>query len=136
MDHKFIPIPTAESWQVSNPPIFQLASLKASLDIFEEAGMQKLRDKSEKLTAYLEHLIDSVHSDDIEIITPGDPKERGCQLSLRIKKNGRALFNKLISKDVICDWREPDVIRVAPVPLYNTFDDIKRFSEILKEILN
>ncbi len=136
MEHKFIPIPTAESWQVSNPPVFQLASLKASLDIFAEAGMQKLRDKSEGLTGYLEYLIESIHSDTIEIITPKNPEQRGCQLSLRIKNNGKSLFNELTKRNVICDWREPDVIRVAPVPLYNTFDDVWKFSEILKDILN
>ncbi len=136
MEHNFIPIPTAESWQVSNPPVFQLASLKASLDIFAEAGMQKLRDKSEGLTGYLEHLIESIHSDAIEIITPKNPEQRGCQLSLRIKNNGKSLFNELTKRNVICDWREPDVIRVAPVPLYNTFDDVWKFSEILKDILN
>jgi len=136
MKHNFIPIPTAESWQVSNPPVFQLAALKASLDIFAEAGMQNLRDKSEGLTGYLEHLIESIHSDSIEIITPKDPDQRGCQLSLRIKNNGKSLFRELTDRNVICDWREPDVIRVAPVPLYNTFDDVWKFSEILKDILN
>jgi kynureninase len=136
MEHKYVPIPTVESWQVSNPPVFQLASLKASLDIFAEAGIDKLRSKSEALTEYLEQLIESVHSENIEIITPKDPGQRGCQLSLRIKKNGKSLFNELMSRNVICDWREPDVVRVAPVPLYNTFEDVFKFSEIIKDILN
>jgi kynureninase len=135
MEHKYVPIPTVESWQVSNPPVLQLASLKASLDIFAEAGMDNLRSKSEGLTEYLEHLIESVHSENIEIITPKDPNQRGCQLSLRIKKNGKSLFNELMARNVICDWREPDVIRVAPVPLYNTFEDVFKFSEIIKEVL-
>lgn len=136
MGHKFIPIQTAESWQLSNPPIFQLASLRASLDIFEEAGMQCLRAESESMTAYLEKLIEEFHSSRISIITPADKDQRGCQLSLRINNNGKELFDKLIENNVICDWREPDVIRVAPVPLYNTFDDVKTFSDILKGLLN
>lgn len=131
MDHKYIPIPTVESWQLSNPPILQLAALKASLDIFDSAGMKALREKSEKMTAYMEFLIKEEVDREIEIITPGETNERGCQLSLRIKKNGRELHRELISKGVICDWREPDVIRVAPVPLYNTYEDVWRFVEIL-----
>lgn len=131
MKHKYIPIPTVESWQVSNPPILQLASLKASLNIFDEAGMKNLRAKSEQLTSYLEFLINESKKDNIEIITPSEKNERGCQLSLRIKKNGKQLHQQLNDIGVICDWREPDVIRVAPVPLYNTFEDVFKFSEIL-----
>ena len=130
MDHKYIPIPTAESWQVSNPPIFQLAALNASLDIFEEAGIENLRIKSEKLTAYLEFLLKENNNSDIDIITPPEINERGCQLSLRVKYGGKDLYNRLINEGVICDWREPDVIRVAPVPLYNSFEDVRKFSEI------
>ena len=128
MDHKYIAIPTVESWQVSNPPIFQLAALNASLDIFEEAGIENLRMKSEKLTAYLEFLLNENKSSGIDIITPSETNERGCQLSLRIKTDGKNLYNRLINEGVICDWREPDVIRVAPVPLYNTFEDVRKFS--------
>lgn len=128
MDHKYIAIPTVESWQVSNPPIFQLAALNASLDIFEEAGIENLRMKSEKLTAYLEFLLNENKSSGIKIITPSETNERGCQLSLRIKTDGKNLYNRLINAGVICDWREPDVIRVAPVPLYNTFEDVRKFS--------
>lgn len=134
MEHKFKPIPTVESWQVSNPPILQLASLKASLDIFAEAGMETLRKKSTELTAYLEHLIITIHSSNIKIITPADPEQRGCQLSLSIADNGKKLYKSLLERNIICDWREPDVIRVAPVPLYNTFSDIFRFSESLREL--
>jgi kynureninase len=133
MDHKYIPIPTVESWQLSNPPILQLASLKASLDIFDEVEMKALREKSEKLTGYLEFLINENGNDNIKIITPSNKNERGCQLSLRIKSNGKELYKKLIDSDVVCDWREPAVIRVAPVPLYNSFEDVFRFSKILKE---
>lgn len=131
MDHTYIPIPTAESWQISNPPILQLASLKASLDIFKEAGMKVLREKSKSLTAYLEFLIKSNNFGNIEIITPSELNERGCQLSLRIKSNGKELYNRLIKEGVICDWREPDVIRVAPVPLYNTYSDVYDFMKFL-----
>ncbi len=130
MDHKYIPIPTAESWQVSNPPVFQLAALNASLDIFEEAGIENLRIKSEKLTAYLEFLLKENNDANIEIITPSEINERGCQLSLRVKAGGKDLYNRLIKEGVICDWREPDVIRVAPVPLYNTFEDVRKFYEV------
>ncbi len=133
MDHKYIPIPTVESWQLSNPPILQLASLKASLDIFDEACMTALREKSERLTGYLEFLINENKSDNIKIITPSSKNERGCQLSLRIKNNGKELYKELMGRDVVCDWREPDVIRVAPVPLYNSFEDVWKFSEILQK---
>lgn len=132
MDHKYIPIETIESWQLSNPPILMLASLRASLDIFDEAGISNLRKKSEQLTGYLEYLINENEvGDSIMIITPTDVNQRGCQLSLRIKNNGKELYNRLMKKDVVCDWREPDVIRVAPVPLYNTFEDIWKFVDIL-----
>lgn len=131
MEHKFKPIPTVESWQLSNPPILQLASLKASLDIFDEIGMKALREKSEKLTAYMEYLIETKNTGIIEIITPKDINQRGCQLSLRTKGDGKKLHLKLVDSGIVCDWREPDVIRVAPVPLYNTYKDIYEFVEIL-----
>lgn len=131
MDHKYIPIPTVESWQLSNPPILQLASLKASLDIFEQAGMKALRKKSELLTGYLEFLLNNKISENIKIITPSEKSDRGCQLSLRINKGGKDLYDKLMKNGVVCDWREPDVIRVAPVPLYNSFEDVWKFSEII-----
>jgi kynureninase len=131
MEHEFKPIPTVESWQLSNPPIFQLASLRASLDIFKEVGMNVLREKSENLTGYLEYLIEQNSEGAIEIITPKDKNQRGCQLSLRAKNEGKKLHQKLVSSGVVCDWREPDVIRVAPVPLYNTFRDVYNFVEIL-----
>ena len=131
MHHDFQPIPTVESWQLSNPPILQLAALKASLDIFDEAGMKELRDKSEKLTGYTEFLINKLNNGNIEIITPKDANQRGCQLSLRTKANGKEIHKKLNDSGVICDWREPDVIRAAPVPLYNTFTDVWNFVKIL-----
>jgi kynureninase len=131
MGHTFQPIPSVESWQLSNPPILQLAALKASLDIFDEAGIENLRAKSERLTGFTEYLIQEINDSSIEIITPSNPAERGCQLSLRTASDGRKLHDRLIKNGVICDWREPDVIRIAPVPLYNTFEDICKFIEIL-----
>ena len=131
MDHDFRPIPTVESWQLSNPPILQLAALRASLDIFHEAGMTALRAKSELLTGFAEYLINENNNGNIEIITPLAVNERGCQLSIRAKQSGKAQHAKLNEAGVICDWREPDVIRIAPVPLYNTFADVWNFVKIL-----
>ncbi len=131
MEHKYVAIPTAESWQLSNPPILQLAALRASLDIFDSAGMKALRNKSEQLTSYLEFLINENKNDLVEIITPKNINERGCQLSLRIKSNGKDLYTRLLNEGIVCDWREPDVIRVAPVPLYNTYQDVNNFMKIL-----
>ena len=136
MKPEFDPIISVESWQVSNPPIFQLASLKASLDIFHEAGIENLRAKSEKLTGYLEFLIkENIPSDKLNIITPEDPVQRGCQLSLSIKNNGRKLYEAINKNHIICDWREPDVVRFAPVPLYNSFEDVYDAVEILKRLV-
>ncbi len=135
MDDKFVPMRGAEGWQLSNPPIFQLASLRASLDIFEEAGMKRLREKSVKLTNYLEFLLGEIKDERISVITPTNPEERGCQLSIRVRNSDKTLFKAITEKGVIADWREPDVIRVAPVPLYNTFTDVYKFAEILKNCL-
>jgi kynureninase len=138
MEPGFRPIPGAEGWQLSNPPILSLAAIRASLDVFMEAGgMEPLREKSLRLTAYLEWLLQQEPGDAVEILTPGDPRRRGCQLSLRVtsKGPGRNVFEKLEASGVTCDWREPDVIRVAPVPLYNRYDEVHRFVEILREAL-
>jgi len=135
MKDEFNAIPGVESWQLSNPPIFQLAALRASLDIFMEVGMQKLKEKSRKLTSYLEYMVKSIGKDKIEIITPEDENQRGCQLSIRVKDADKNLFKELSDKHVIADWREPDVIRVAPVPLYNSYMDCYRFATILKELV-
>ena len=135
MDDRFVPMRGAEGWQLSNPPIFQIASLRASLEIFEEAGMKNLREKSVKLTNYLEFLLGEIHDPRIEIITPANPSERGCQLSIRVKSADKNLFKAITKRGVIADWREPDVIRVAPVPLYNTFTDVFHFAQILKDCL-
>lgn len=135
MDDEFVPIKSAEGWQLSNPPIFQLASLRASLDIFQEAGMKNLLEKSRKLTGFFEFLLGQIETERIEIITPKNENERGCQLSIRVKNSDKSLFKEITDKGVIADWREPDVIRVAPVPLYNSFVDVYKFVEILKDCL-
>lgn len=136
MESKFVPMRGAEGWQLSNPPIFQLAALKASLDVFEEAGMRALTEKSKKLTGYMEFLLGEIRDERISVITPANPEERGCQLSIRVRNADKNLFQQITAKGVIADWREPDVIRVAPVPLYNTFTDVFRFVEILKDCLS
>lgn len=135
MGPDYIPIPGAEGWQISNPPILQMAALRASLEIFEEAGMSALREKSRKLTGYLEFLLDEIGDGRISAITPRDPEQRGCQLSIRVAGAGKGLLEAITSKGVFADWREPDVIRVAPVPLYNSFGDVHRFAGILKDCL-
>jgi len=130
MGPNFEAIPGAEGWQLSNPPILPLATLRASMDIFDELGMDKLRIKSEFLTGYLEFLLDHHTNENFTIITPRDHQQRGAQISIRVKKNGKDVLKRLAAADVICDWREPDVIRIAPVPLYNSFMDVHRFVEI------
>lgn len=129
MGPKFEPMPGAEGWQLSNPSILTLAALRASMEIFDEAGMAAVRAKSISLTGYLEFLLDEHASPKFAIITPRDPAQRGAQLSLRIKGGGRALCDRLTEEGVICDWREPDILRVAPAPLYNSYQDVYRFVE-------
>ena len=135
MRDDFEPIPSVEAWQLSNPPILSMAAIKASLEVFSEAGMSNLRQKSILLTGYLEFLIDQLESNRINIITPRQVDQRGCQLSIQVLNADKTLFEKLTGSGVIADWREPDVIRVAPVPLYNTFEEAFRFVEILKSCL-
>ncbi len=133
MGDTFAPIHTAEAWQLSNPPIFQMAAINASLDIFAEAGIDRLRQKSERLTGYLQTLLDAENSPYIEVITPRDTQQRGCQLSIRVRNSDKSLFTWLTKQHVVADWREPDVIRIAPVPLYNSFRDVWHFSRLLHE---
>ncbi|MBT0609101.1 kynureninase [Aequorivita echinoideorum] len=135
MRHEFDALPGAEGWQLSNPPILSMAAIRASLDTFAEAGFENLRKKSEKLTGFLEFLLDEMKNDSINVITPRNPEERGCQLSIQVKNADKNLHTKLTEAGVISDWREPDVIRVAPAPLYNSFEDVFRFSEKLKDVL-
>jgi kynureninase len=131
MPPEFDPLPGAEGWQLSNPPILPLAALRASMDIFTAVGMPQLRRKSTALTGFLEALLAHQVPDAVTLITPRDPDQRGAQLSLYVPRHGRALHARLVQANVMCDWREPDVIRVAPVPLYNSFMDVYRFVEIL-----
>lgn len=132
MESEFHPIPGAESFQLSNAPILSMASLRASLALFDEVGMDAIRAKSLKLTAYLAYLLADVYDQvPIQVITPSDPNLRGAQLSLLALKDGKALFNKLMEQGVITDWREPNVIRMAPVPLYNSYEDVWKFVQIL-----
>jgi kynureninase len=125
----------AEGWQLSNPPILSMAAIKASLDLFDEVGMDVLREKSEKLTGYFEFLINEIGSENIKIITPKKPKERGCQLSIQVKNADKSLHKKLTQNNIITDWREPDVIRCAPVPMYTSFEDLYSMVSILKGFL-
>jgi kynureninase len=117
----------AEGWQLSNPSIISLAALRASMEIFQDAGMERLREKSVSLTGYLEFLLDKQKSPGFSIITPGEKERRGAQLSIRIRQGGRALCDRLAQEGIVGDWREPDILRVAPVPLYNTYHDVFRF---------
>src|SRR6266550_4135801 len=132
LEPEFIPVPSADGWQISNPPIFSMAPLRASLAIFDEAGgMEPLRAKSIRLTSYLEFLLNQNASKRFTIITPKSRNERGCQLSIVTHQHPKELHNELIVADVKCDFREPNVIRVAPTPLYNTFHEVWRFAQIL-----
>lgn len=138
MEPGFNPIPTAEGWQLSNAPIFAMAPHLASLRMFDEVGMEALREKSLTMTAFLAEVIEQVAKDkgvDVEIITPSNPDRRGCQLSLLVHGYGKDVFNHLQKNGVMADWREPHVIRIAPVPLYNSYADCHKFGELLAEAL-
>ncbi|WP_199611128.1 kynureninase [Flocculibacter collagenilyticus] len=139
MENTFNPIPTAEGWQLSNPPILSLAAIRASLAVFKNAGgMSVLCEKSTRLTNYFEYLLQHELGDLVRIITPSDPAQRGCQLSLTVNiagKQGKEVFKSLEEAGVTTDWREPNVIRAAPVPLYNSFTDVYHFVRVLKSCL-
>ena len=137
MKKGFKPMPGVDGWQLSNFPVLSGAAQLASLEIFQQAGIKNLRKKSIQLTGYLEFLLKRIDPDQKHflIITPSNPKDRGCQLSIQMKQNGCKVFNRIMKDGVMADWREPDVIRVAPVPLYNTFVEVFRFSEIFKKAL-
>jgi kynureninase len=132
LEPDFVPVPSADGWQISNPPVLSMAPLRASLMMFDEAGgMESLRAKSVKLTGYLEFLIAQIGSKKFSIITPADPNARGAQLSIQAHDHPKQLHDELIAAGVKCDFREPNVIRVAPTPLYNTFHEVWRFARIL-----
>ncbi len=147
MPHRFVPVPAADSWQLSNAPILVMAALRASMELFDEAGMDRLTEKSHELTSYLLYVVRDVlkrtgKESMLRVITPFEAQNQGCQLSLQFAGNGKRIFDILTARGVIADWREPDqegrdegVIRVAPVPLYNSFGDIYRFGEILADAL-
>lgn len=132
----FDPTPTADGWQLSNPPILSLAGTRSSLDLFEKAGFENLRKKSVNLTGFLEFLIQELNNTYISILTPRSPEERGCQLSIQMKDADRSLFDQLTAQGVVADWREPNVIRIAPAPLYNSFTDVYEFVQLLKLCLH
>ncbi len=136
MGPDFHPMQGAEGWQLSNPPILALAPLRASMEIFAEAGMENLRAKSEALTGYLEFLLHQEDSANFSIVTPAEQTRRGAQLSIRLRNHGRELCDRLAAEGVIGDWREPDTFRVAPVPLYNSYDDVYRFAKQFMAILS
>ncbi|RKG91078.1 kynureninase [Corallococcus sp. CA049B] len=132
MGPTFDPLPGAEGWQLSNPPIFQLAALRSSLELFDRATMAALRQKSDQLTGYMEFLLDRLPAGYVSITTPRDLKQRGAQLSLRFKGEPKRLLQRLSAAGIICDFREPDIIRAAPTPLYNTYLDVFRFVKALE----
>jgi kynureninase len=140
MENRFDPIPTAEGWQLSNPPILSLAAIRASLEVIENAGgMEPLRSKSLQLTGYFEDLLTELLGNRVNVITPRARDRRGCQLSIEIALegiNGKSVHQKLESSGTATDWREPNVIRAAPVPLYNSFADVHRFVSTLKQVLD
>jgi len=141
MEPGFNPMPGAEGWQLSNAPVLGMAAHLASLDIFDAVGMDALIEKRIGLTNYLEYLINDLSDRkgdqcSFEIITPKDPAKRGAQLSILAHGMGKPLFDALTKLGIIADWREPNVIRIAPVPLYNSYEDCYRFCESLENVIN
>jgi kynureninase len=138
MEKGFIPMKGADGWLLSNDPVLGLAVLQASLDIFEAAGMERIRAKSELLTGYLEFVLRETIAarDALEIITPSKPTDRGCQLSLLVHKGGKSLVDTWTKNGLVADWRNPNVVRLAPVPLYNSFQEVYAFGEILRASLD
>jgi kynureninase len=138
MEKGFEPIPTTEGWQISNAPILSMAAHKASLDVFEAAGMERLHTKRKKISAYLLYLLNDINEKQrekvLDIITPFGEEEKGCQVSMLMLRKGRTFFDQLVNEGVFPDWREPNVIRIAAVPLYNTFEDVWKFGEIINRL--
>ena len=139
MQKGFEPIRSAEGWQLSTPSMILFACHKAALDIFEEAGIDRLFKKAQALTEYLMFILNQVNNSEngnvIEILTPRNVSERGCQVSMLMLNDGKAIFEELSQQGIFTDWREPNVIRVAPVPLYNRFEEIFRFGETVKSLI-
>lgn len=135
MGDDFVPMPTAEAWQLSNAPVFSMTPLLASLELFEEIGMAKLNEKSRQMTAYLEYMLGQIQNENISVITPATNADRGCQLSIQVKGGNKSLFDAITARGVIADWREPDVIRVAPIPMYNSYVDVFNFVNVLADCL-
>lgn len=135
MRHDFLPIPGAEGWQLSNPAILSMVAVKSSLDVFDRADFQRIRKKSVHMTGYLEYLLQEADSKNLRIITPTNPEERGCQLSIQIKGADNRMAKTLLENGIITDWREPDVIRLAPVPLYTSYQEVYTLVEKLKQIV-
>ena len=139
MNKGFNPIPTAEGWQLSNAPVLSMAAHKASLDIFDEAGMTPLLEKSKQLTSFLFYILEEINNSHdhkmVEVITPKHNGMHGCQVSILMLERGKEVFNELLNQGIIADWREPNVIRIAPVPLYNSFEDVWRFGSVLERVL-
>jgi kynureninase len=136
MEPQFDPVHGADGWQISNLPILSLAPYLASVEMFEEIGMDALIEKRNKITAYLEFVLQEIGKEvnsSFEVITPMNQNERGCQLSVFLHGEGRSLFDYLMKNGVIVDWREPNVIRLAPVPLYCSYEDMYDFGQILKQ---
>ena len=138
MKKGFRPMPGVDGWQLSNHPVLAGAAHLAALTIMTQAGISHLRKKSESLTGYLEFIVNQTDNDNnfVELLTPTTPSERGCQLSFLMKRDGRKIFEAITQSGVIADWREPGAIRLAPVPLYNTFEEVYRFGEIFKKSLD
>jgi kynureninase len=138
MEPLFTSTNSADSWSNSTPPILLLAALKASLEIFDSAGFNNLLEKARLMSEYLFFVLNHIntHKEKFTIITPSDPEQRGCQVSLSLHHNAKALFDSLIPHGIFADWREPNVIRIAPVPLYNSFEDIFFFAHTLQQLLN
>jgi kynureninase len=140
MEKNFVPMVGAQGWQLSNAPVFAMAPCKASMDIFDEVGMDRLICKSRLLTNYMEFIFNDIskryNNCNLEIITPKEEKNRGCQLSVLCHGQGKSMFDFLSKEGVVADWREPNVIRLAPVPLYNTFEDVFRLGQIIEKALS
>lgn len=134
MEDEFKPIPTVEAWQLSNPTILSMTAVLASLEVFEEAGFDKLVEKSKRLTAFMEECLQKAEIPGLKIITPKESHRRGCQLSLVFEGRDKSFYEQLLAAGVIADWREPNVVRIAPVPLYNCFTDATKFVSIVKSL--